>query len=263
MNIIVSRYNEELSWTLEYPFNQFNYIVYNKGINDIFEKKHVVSVIDIPNIGRCDHTYLYHIVSNYGSLSDIIIFLPGSVNMEQKKDIAIKLLIHILNTKKASFIGREVKSIFHLFENFSLTEWVCQDKVNKELNNESQLFLCPQRPFGNWFLKHKFNDTNYHCYYGIFSIDKRDILQHPMERYQQLVDELAVHSNPEVGHYTERAWGSIFGPFQYTSFEKFYSNIYTNEPHEHNLHVPRSHVVKRENRIKMKFLKNRNILHLT
>ena len=39
MNIIVSRYNEDLAWTLEFPFNQFNYIVYNKGINDTFEKK--------------------------------------------------------------------------------------------------------------------------------------------------------------------------------------------------------------------------------
>ena len=37
-DIIVSRYNEDLNWTKEEPFNRFSYIVYNKGNNDNFEK---------------------------------------------------------------------------------------------------------------------------------------------------------------------------------------------------------------------------------
>ena len=31
IEIVVSRYNENLSWLNEYPFNQFEYIVYNAG----------------------------------------------------------------------------------------------------------------------------------------------------------------------------------------------------------------------------------------
>ena len=218
MNIIISRYNEDLSWTLDFPFNQFKYIVYNKGINDSFEKQNVLQVITLPNVGRCDQTYLHHIVFNYDKLSNITIFLPGSINMENKKRIAIKLLLNVLYTKNASFIGIETNSIFQLFKYFSLTDWVCQNTINQELNNESTLFLCPQRPFGNWFSQHGFKDVQYYCYFGIFSVDKRDILQHPIERYQQLLQELSTHSNPEVGHYTERAWASIFGPFKYTIF---------------------------------------------
>jgi hypothetical protein len=218
MNIIISRYNEDLSWTLEFPFNQFKYIVYNKGINESFEKTNVIQVISLPNIGRCDQTYLYHIVSNYNKLSDIVIFLPGSINMDYKKINAIKLLFYILKTKKANFIGENTTSIFQLFKYFSLTDWVCQNTINQELNNESTLFLCPQRPFGNWFSQHGFKDVQYYCYYGIFSVDKLDILQHPIQRYKQLLRELSVHSNPEVGHYIERAWASIFGPFKYTIF---------------------------------------------
>jgi hypothetical protein len=34
VEIIVSRYNEDLSWTQEAPFNLFHYTVYNKGTND-------------------------------------------------------------------------------------------------------------------------------------------------------------------------------------------------------------------------------------
>jgi len=229
MNIVVSRFNEDLSWTLEFPFNQFNYIVYNKGINDGFEKTKVSKVITLPNVGRCDQTYLHHIVSNYNHLSDIVVFLPGSINMEHKKKIAIKLLVNILKTNKASFIGGETHSIFQLFHNFSQEEYCCTDKLNKELNNETSLFLCPQRPFGNWFLQHGFKDVNHYCYYGIFSVDKRDIYQHPITRYTQLLEELSLHSNPEVGHYTERSWASIFGPFKYTMYEKCMLPIYLND----------------------------------
>ena len=219
MNIVVSRYNEDLSWTLEYPFNQFKYIVYNKGVNDLFEKKYVTDIIPLPNVGRCDHTYLYHIVTNYTKLPTIVIFLPGSTNMEYKKKIAIVLLLTILQTRKASFLAEEKSSILHHFHSFCEKEYCCQNPKNKLLNNESILFPCSHRPFGNWFLQHGFDDVKHHCYYGIFSVDKRDILQHPVTRYTKLVKELSVHSNPEVGHYTERAWASIFGPFRNTVVE--------------------------------------------
>ena len=41
IEIIVSRYNEDLKWTTENIFNEFKYVVYNKGINDNFEKTNV------------------------------------------------------------------------------------------------------------------------------------------------------------------------------------------------------------------------------
>lgn len=74
IDIIVSRYNEDLKWTLEEPFNEFNYIVYNKGDNDDFEKTHVKEIINILNVGREGHSYLYHIVENYNDLNNVLVF---------------------------------------------------------------------------------------------------------------------------------------------------------------------------------------------
>lgn len=74
VEIVVARYNEDLSWINEYPFNQFEYIVYNKGDNNNFVKTNVKEIVRLPNVGRCDHTYLYHIVANYDNLSNIIVF---------------------------------------------------------------------------------------------------------------------------------------------------------------------------------------------
>ena len=81
IEIIVSRYNENLEWLNEEPFNKFRYIVYNKGVNDSFEKNNVKEIINLPNVGRCDHTYLYHIVNNFEKLGVINVFFPGSLNI--------------------------------------------------------------------------------------------------------------------------------------------------------------------------------------
>ena len=36
--LVIARYNENLDWLTEEPFNKYNSIVYNKGINDNFNK---------------------------------------------------------------------------------------------------------------------------------------------------------------------------------------------------------------------------------
>jgi hypothetical protein len=56
------------------------------------------------------------------------------------------------------------------------------------------------------------------CYWGVFSIDKRDIIQHPITRYIALINQVNTSSNPEVGHYLERSWCAIFYPMKYTKF---------------------------------------------
>ena len=73
IEIVVARYNEDLNWTKEYPFNQFKYTIYNKGSNTDFVVPSLYrdKIIQLPNVGRCDHTYLYHIVKNYNKLADL------------------------------------------------------------------------------------------------------------------------------------------------------------------------------------------------
>jgi hypothetical protein len=217
IEIVVARYNECLSWTNEYPFNQFKYIVYNKGVNEEFEKKHVTKIITLPNVGKCDHTYLYHIVNKYENLANIIVFFPGSLNIQSKKNKAIKLLQNILYYKKACFIGETGSNILKKFYNFKLDNWKTSDITNQKLNNESKLELSPIRPYGKWFV-HNFGNifSTWNCYGGIFSIAKQDILRYKKIKYQKLLEQLSMHSNPEVGHYIERSWAAIFYPLDYT-----------------------------------------------
>ena len=48
-------------------------------------------------------------------------------------------------------------------------------------------------------------------------MDKKDIIQHSIERYQLLLNTVNNHSNPEAGHYIERSWGAIFYPLIHTN----------------------------------------------
>jgi hypothetical protein len=219
INIIVSRYNEDLKWTLEEPFNSFKYIVYNKGINDNFEKSNVVKIINLENVGRCDHTYLYHIVTNYDKLSKITIFFPGSLNIENKKQRAINILKKIKNNNynNALFIGEYSSDIYEIFKDFKLDNWSASNNENFIINNENKLDPCLLRPYKKWYRYYFGNiKANFFCYWGIFSIDKRDIIQHSIKRYIILLNQLSNSSNPEVGHYIERSWGVIFHPIKYT-----------------------------------------------
>ena len=217
--IVIARYNESLYWLDEYPFNQFEYIVYNKGDNDNFVKTNVKNIVKLPNVGRCDHTYLYHIINNFENLTDIVIFFPGSVHIPEKKITAINILNNIINSnyKKASFIGYYHNSIEKHFSNFKIDYHKCVCEENFSKNNETQLLKCRVRPYGNWY-KFFFGNTNAHwvAFSGVFSIDKRDIIQHDLDRYKKLLTTVSTHSNPEAGHYIERSWGVIFYPLNYT-----------------------------------------------
>ena len=219
IEIVVARYNEDLNWTKEYPFNQFKYTIYNKGTNDNFTKPSMYRVFQLPNIGRCDHTYLYHIVNNYAVLAPITIFLPGSIQISHKRETAVTLINHILSCKNAVFLGFKTSNIKDEFKEFYLDNWSASDPNNLINNTDSTLQPALLRPYGKWY-KHFFKNAivkNY-CFTGIFSISKLDVIKHDISRYIQLLNSVSGHSNPEVGHYIERSWAAIFHPLLATRF---------------------------------------------
>ena len=218
IDVVISRYNENLEWLLEINEERFNIIVYNKGVNDNFIKLSNMTIINLDNVGRCDHTYLYHIINNYDKLTNITIFLPGSGNMDYKLAKIKRLIQLIKKYNNAVFIpSHRSDNIKEELYNFTLNEWLASDIHNRNLNPETKLELSEIRPFGKWY-EHYFNDIKirFMTYWSIFSINSKDILQHPKEYYENLIKQLSNSSNPEVGHYFERAWRAVFFPMNNT-----------------------------------------------
>lgn len=71
IEIVTSIYNDEhkSSW-VDSISKDVLITIYNKGDN----LKNINHYINIPNYGRCDYSFLWHIIHNYDKLSDRIIF---------------------------------------------------------------------------------------------------------------------------------------------------------------------------------------------
>ena len=69
--LVIARYNEDVSWTTVIDNPDIVCTIYNKGqpIN--------LPYVQLPNIGRESHTYLHHIIENYNNLADVTVFCQG------------------------------------------------------------------------------------------------------------------------------------------------------------------------------------------
>lgn len=226
ITIVIARYKEDLKWTLEEPFNKFKYIVYNKGDNEEFEKKNVIDIIKLDNIGRDFHTHFYHIVNNYENLSDINIFLPGSIDLYYKKRSAKKMLNDIIKYNEACISLPLIPYINKLMYTY-------QQKIYKNSSNGNsnvKVFESHIRPFGKWYKSYFTNDLHYLSQFGIYSVNKNDILQHKKSKYETILNQISKNINPEEGFFIEISMYQIFYPYKHTIVKTYYNNFFTSLP---------------------------------
>ena len=149
--IVVARYNEDLKWINQNVLTKYPVICYNKGPNENFEINAPHKVINLPNVGRCDHTYLYHIINNYDNLADITFFFPGSSNLTNKFRKCHRLAEEVEKHNNTIFIGQKFNSVSSQLYPFQLDEWKSRDPENMSINPEKELTLSEYRPFGKWY----------------------------------------------------------------------------------------------------------------
>ena len=208
--IVLSRYKENIDY-VDYYFPNENVLVYNKGNNEL--KVENKNIKNLENVGKCDHTYLYHIIENYEKLDDITVFLPASFfHIDKKKSFVKKMFeyINMINNEKSCFIGEYNENIIQNNYNFFLESYdtVFKDNIDESVSTDTQ--LSQQRPFGKW-VEHIFGDTksDYMNQYGIMAITKEDILKHPVEFYKKIFEYVQT-PNPEAGHFIERSYSLMF-----------------------------------------------------
>ena len=225
MEIVVSRYNEDLKWTLNEPFCNYEYTIYNKGNNDDFEKSRVTKIVKIDNVGKECHTYLYHILENYynDKLYPITFFIPASIEIHYKYDKIVKTLEIMRQINRAVFLAEYTENAYEKFHDFQIDYWLGTNANNQQLNPSGHLEACDYRPFYKWYERFFLKEDIIHwwSYNSIFAIDKRDILQHPRERYESLIEGLKKGNNLEEVHYIERVWAAVFHPLNYTLTEHY------------------------------------------
>ena len=198
IDIVLARYSEDIAWSGALHAAGTRVLVYNKG-------GHLPNSDRLPNVGREGHTYLHHIWTHYDDLADVTVFLQGDIRDHLRQDYnglhpreMVSLLIEEAiangasvprfciaadpNFRHATYFGKQL----HLADR-ALKPWF-ETYVQEPFPSDKLLF------YKN----------------GLFAVSKSRILSRPREYYKTLLDELAVHEDPEVGHYLERSWVYIF-----------------------------------------------------
>ena len=204
MQFIIARYNENISWT-----NQFdNKIIYNKGNT-------LENSIQLPNVGREAHTYLYHIINNYNNLAEFTCFLQGNPFDHSPN------LFNNINEFKYD-IGY-----------YNLASRVLETKIVGCIH-ESGL---PIKEHYNYLFKDTlYNISNTKFLFGAgaqFIVSKEIIHLHPLNFYENLI-KLTDYSDRACGAWTlERLWSLIFSYPNFTTYEFIQHNEYYPEINKH------------------------------
>jgi hypothetical protein len=218
--IIIARYNENLEWINIEPFNRHPIIVYNKSNNDDFSKNNVTQVVNLPNVGRETHSYLYHIVKNYDNLKEVTIFLPGSAELSNKFERSKNLVKTVEETNNTVFSCTNDENFVENNYNFEIDSYLSTNENNKKINDDAKIKLNENRPFGKWYNTIFKNEEKNICisWNSIIAVSRENILQKPKLYYEKLLKEVDNHPNPEAGHYLERSWYAIFYPYKNAKF---------------------------------------------
>ncbi len=216
VDIVVARYKEDIGWLDRLRPERFRRIViYNKGGDDLKVPYPNAEVRVLPNVGRCDHTYLWHIVHEWWGegLADSTIFLPGSSDMSHKWPLVVKTVERAVEGRGSAFVVRRMRDVREELWDFTLDEWQASAEANASANPEKRLAPCEERPFGKWYEKN-FGRVRAAgvVYYGVFAVSKEDVRHRKREEYERLLRYVSGSSNPEAGHYFERAWLAVFYP---------------------------------------------------
>jgi hypothetical protein len=199
--IVIARYEEDISWS--YPYRDICFI-YNKGAKAL---EYAIERSErLINVGREAHTYLYHIINRWDYLPDKTLFTQGNITEHTGKDTDLRIFFD----KRYDFIvkhGRYIKDYDpHTGRIIHWGKWL-EDLETGKMRKAKQSFTewCQAA------LQIDFNDGP--VFYGpgaIFSVSKELIYNKPITFYQHLISFLSDHSNSEEAHYFERTWAYIF-----------------------------------------------------
>tara|TARA_B100000989_G_C19516628_1_gene461995 strand:+ start:1639 stop:2334 length:696 start_codon:yes stop_codon:yes gene_type:complete len=220
LGLIISRYSEDISWLEKFP--DFKITIYNKG-KELSNSK-FYKIVNLPNVGRESHTWIYHIVKNYNNLEDVTIFFQGRID-----DLGCMVYSnpkkYIQKVKKYGFAPSRYGMLgpYHWDWNVGIKDnpkykdaWE-RNKISKSKLGfrEFSKKLFPEIPI--------FVATSYG---GCFAITKETIKKYDLKFYQNLLNLLKKSKNPIEGHYMERLWCYMFTKNQ-PFFDSIIDVIYT------------------------------------
>ena len=210
-DVVVSHYKEDLSWLDHYLPDNCRLFIYSKSNEKPNCKKKYIHKI-LKNVGRCDHTYLSHIILNYDKkLSKNTLFLPGSCDIWYKK-LTLNLLLN--NIGKYKFNSPTLTSskfwigAMDLLLKYSINNGYCSAHKNNRHKN-CKLKKYKFDTIDEWEKYFNLKITKL-CFWGLMLIRTEIIYSRPKDFYINLRNHLNYADNSINGHFMERSWYTVF-----------------------------------------------------
>lgn len=189
MQIIVSRYNEDITWTKKYP----NVLIYNKGL-----PLNLPNELNIANVGREGHTYYTYIYNNYDKLHTHTVFLQGNP-FDHSPRILEKL--NMYNNKP---------ELLNQIDFVYLSEKILKTNINGcRYHRNLPIKAVFQRLFS---LKTTYLDISFGAG-AQFIVSRKNIHRRPRDFYRKIIDILKRNINPIEGYVIERLHGLILNSY--------------------------------------------------
>lgn len=229
-NIVISRYNEDIEWIDQINAEKFNFIIYNKGEDNL-----KYSSIKLENIGRESHTFLTYILENYHNLADWNIFLQGEPFYACTDEYRFKNNILYdgisINVTKKSKDGVSYKNYLDLYKKedfygFNLLKFLKEELYNCGIGDaliggdrfDSEKEGRFTKNYKLLFKKNIFSKKhNFNFMAGAqYCVHKDNILKRSHHFYEKCLEMHYLH--PEFPWEMERYWMKIFFSNDKTNF---------------------------------------------
>jgi len=200
LRFVVARYREDVVWVPELVsrFPGSKCTVYNKGPSPVgIGLGNGISVVKLENVGRESHTYLHHIIQNYGSKEDqITVFLQGHPFDHCKgSKLFDRVLSSVLSLATGSGfenVGTQLITIDGGVPTFHMS-------IKDELEKTSIDLFGRSLP-----------DRFQFSAGALFATSRASISKRPLSFYKKAITFLDSEINPIRGFCFERLWSLIF-----------------------------------------------------
>jgi hypothetical protein len=200
--IVVAHYNEDIDRLRPYANNV---IIYHKW-NEKEPRFQVKKWIKLKNIWREWHTYLYHIINNYGKLADITVFLQWWMDDQLKKKVVYEKLERYeketkkywFSTRRMRFMRKRNPQIRYRWKFKKMIENWTIIKAKESFESFYENIFHEKQPY---FIPH------FICWN--FWVTREKIQNRSLPFYENII-KYFVNENPEEWHYLERLWFKIF-----------------------------------------------------
>jgi hypothetical protein len=215
-DLVLSLYRDRTDWVGPLRRPGVRVLVYDKWDGAEGSGRITPSLLRLPNVGKCDHTYLHHIIAHYHDLADWTVFAPDSaadgrlhgVRMEDALTPGDSLRVpRLWRGRDWGPDGRLRWAHFGGVPDRNGTNWADRYASGK---------ITPAKlSFADWVRRYVGFDPDGpdwpgYAPGGIYAVPRRAITYLPAAFYARLRDQLSHAVEPEEGHYLERSWVVIF-----------------------------------------------------